>query len=98
MSKVNKHSVRKDSMQDHQHSVAAGAKSVAFVTDGMLAKPNSNSRAGFHTHLYQHDGDVYETDAAYNDPGHMHDTEFGMTKGPEPLDKHKGVELSRTES
>ncbi|NMK73087.1 hypothetical protein [Staphylococcus capitis] len=94
MSKIQKATRRSDS-EDHQHSVPKSDKSAAFSTCGMLKKPNANSRAGFHTHLYEHDGDVYETDAAYNEPGHMHDTEFGMSGGPEPLEP-KGKELPRT--
>lgn len=96
MSKVQKAVSRKDA-DDHMHNVAKGDKSASFNTGGMCKKPSTNSRAGFHTHLFEHDGDTHETDPAFNEPGHVHDTEFGLTGAPLPLDKDPGVAMGRTE-
>lgn len=97
MSKFGKSILRKDTMQDHCHEMPDGKLSM-----GVQYKPNANHRAGWHTHLYEHDGDVYETDAAYEGGDHVHDAhEFkdlpggGLTAKPQPAPKHRGVELSR---
>lgn len=92
MSKYQKSVVRKDLQPDHEHKLPENMGD----TCGMLRKPNANDRAGWHTHLFQHDGDVCETDAAYEGPGHVHDVPpFGFTQGPKAKEKHEGVELAR---
>lgn len=95
MSKFQKHSLRRDRLEDHAHALPDGK-----MTMGMQMKPNANARAGWHTHMYQHDGMVYETDAAYNDGDHVHDApEFGdITSGPMPVQKHMGIEIPREDS
>lgn len=95
MSKFGKCTVRRDGLlQDHQHSLPDGS-----TTRGMHNKPNANARAGWHTHIYMHEGMVEETDATYDGPGHVHDSALGVTSGPMPVQKNgQGVELARTDS
>jgi hypothetical protein len=94
MSKIYKSVLRRDLHPDHSHSLPDGT-----VTGGMLGKPNANSRAGWHTHLYMHDGMVQETDAAYEGGDHVHDVpEFGMvSSGPQPAQNYAGEPMSRTD-
>lgn len=93
--KIRKAILRKDLQPDHAHTCPDGK-----MTGGELLKPNANARAGWHTHLFQHDGMTYETDAAYYGPDHVHDVpEFGgFTSGPMPVPKHYGEELERLDS
>lgn len=95
MGKFYKRVLRRDRLEDHAHALPDGR-----MTMGMQGKPNANHRAGWHTHIYQHDGMVYETDAAYDGADHAHDVpEFGsMTSGPMPVSKSQGEELSRMDS
>jgi hypothetical protein len=97
MAKFKQHSIRKDKSMDHMHALPDGE-----YTGGMLRKPNANYRAGWHTHLYQHDGMVYETDAAYDDGDHVHDVFLGKkelyTGKPMPVEKHRGHEMGREDA
>lgn len=68
--------LRKDNSEDHVHSLPNGIQ-----TGGMLMKPSS-TRFGWHSHLYQLDGVVYETGPAHNEAGHAHASELGETSGP----------------
>ncbi len=93
MGKINKRILRRDLAPNHVHSLPNGQ-----LTYGVQYKPNANHRAGFHTHLYMHDGMLLESDAAYEGDDHVHDTEFGFTSGPMPAPKHRGEEFARTDA
>lgn len=72
---------RRDSTQDHSHKLPGGEGE----TQGMLAKPDSSSRAGLHSHLYVHETVTHETGVAYDEPGHTHETILGDTTGPKKI-------------
>jgi len=100
MGKIYKHSLRRDVAQDHVHALPDGR-----MTEGVLYKPNANQRAGWHSHLYEHDGMVYESDARYEDGDHVHHVhEFGgmtsapLTGVPTAYPKHKGEEMGRMDA
>lgn len=80
MGKVYTRVMRRDSMQDHVHSLPDGRKTL-----GMLGKPNSHSQAGSHTHLYEHEGVTHETGVAFDEPGHVHESILGETSGPQKM-------------
>jgi hypothetical protein len=80
MGKVYVRSVKRDSMDDHIHSLPDGKE-----TGGMLSKPSQSNRAGAHTHLYQHEGVTHETGVAFDDPGHEHECVLGETSGPRKM-------------
>ena len=80
MSKVNRRSIRKDSLQDHMHSLPDGK-----MTQGALTKPSQSSQFPTHTHLYQHEGKVHETGPSHEEPGHVHESIIGETSGPMPM-------------
>jgi hypothetical protein len=78
---------------DHGHKMPEGQ-----MSGGMLWKPNANSRAGWHTHLFEDEGDVYETLPAYDEAGHKHEFRGEFTGAPVALPKSPGVEMGRTDS
>ncbi len=81
MAKHYRNSKRRDSTTDHSHSLPDGK-----LTGGLLMKP-SPTQWGWHTHLYEIDGQVCETTQAHDLPGHVHETVIGETSGPQPVRK-----------
>lgn len=77
MAKVSKRVYRKDSESSHMHALPNGQK-----TNVEMMKPQSSSRAGWHTHLYEMDGMTCETGPAFCGVDHAHDCDLGMTSGP----------------
>ena len=71
---------RKDSLQDHSHSLPEGK-----VTSGMLLKPSQSLQFPMHSHLYSDDGITYETRMEMDMPGHTHDTIWGESSGPQVI-------------
>lgn len=82
---------RKDasSDEDHAHSVPGGGK-----TGGSLYKPNKD-RTFPHTHLFQWEGETYETGPAPMGPGHKHATKLGETGPAVKMTKALGTEIPR---
>jgi len=68
---------RKDSQEDHTHSMPDGK-----MTGGMLMKP-SKDRFNAHSHLYHESEETKETGIMHDLPGHVHSTEIGDTSGPQ---------------
>lgn len=84
MSKFMPRVYRRDASQDHTHAIPDGT-----ATQGMLAKP-SKDRYGWHTHLYEVDGSVYETTPSHDEGDHSHETILGATSGPHAPGKLPG--------
>lgn len=78
--KTMKRTARKDSMSEHVHTIPDGGS-----TQGSLIKPSQSSSYPMHTHLYQCDGQTFETSRSMNEPGHTHDTIKGKTSGPKAM-------------
>lgn len=74
--------IRRDSSQDHVHSLPNGV-----MTQGALAKPAQSQMFGRHSHLYQHEGKTHETGIADDGPGHFHETVIGESSGPLKMPK-----------
>ena len=93
MSKFQRHVVRKDLKPDHVHKMPEGQ-----ISDGMLGKPNANARAGWHTHMFEDEGRMFETLPAYDDGDHVHEFRDEFTSGPMPMPKNRGEEMGRLDS
>jgi hypothetical protein len=78
--KTPQRSVRRDSLQQHVHTLPDGHE-----TQGQTIKPSTSSQAGFHAHLYDHENFIYESSSEFDIPGHTHDTLMGTTSGPKPV-------------
>lgn len=80
--KTYQRAVRRDSEQDHIHSLADGSE-----TQGALGKPSQSTQFPQHSHLYQHEGDTLETGISFDEPGHTHETILGESSGPKSMPK-----------
>lgn len=79
--KISKSVIRKDSMQEHCHSLPNGQE-----TQGMLTKPSHSLQFKMHSHLYENDeGETLETSITVEGPGHTHESEYGETSGPHEM-------------
>lgn len=82
--------VRRDTTQNHAHALPDGHQ-----TQGALFKP-SKDRFGWHTHLYEMEGHVYESGPEHDGAGHVHVTELGDTSGPMSVNRDPQEFVDRT--
>lgn len=90
MGKFSPRVYRKDSTNDHNHALPNG-----HITGGMVAKP-SKDQYGWHSHLYEIDGNTFETTPAHDFGDHVHESELGTTSGPLAPGKMPGDPWSKT--
>jgi hypothetical protein len=92
MSQFKKASRRADSFEEHVHKLPDGS-----LTKGSLHKPTKD-QFDMHTHLYEFNEDIAETEPMHNFGDHTHMTKYGESSGPMKPQKMPGEPWKKMDS